>query len=146
MQRKTLLSMIAFLWTRLPAGLRSRFLNQLFADSGRGSGSSRCLTLDLLNMHSGPVLDANQDGSVTEAEFEQGKDTAVAGILSNYQIGAPDSPIETSLEGYEFTADGIIRLQTSLSLQSRRHRSESRFESGSYYPRGPSASASDRRG
>ena len=111
MRRKTLLSMIAFLWVAAQPVFAHDFSTSYSQIRVEGPQVHVALTLDLLNMHSGPVLDSNQDGSVTEAEFEQGMDTTVAAILSNYQIGAPDSPIETSLEGYEFTADSIIRLQ-----------------------------------
>ncbi len=68
------------------------------------------LTLNLLDMHTGPDLDLDQDGFVSYQELEEGIVDLFAAIKANYHVLAPDVPLESVVDNYDFIADNVARI------------------------------------
>ena len=71
------------------------------------------LTLTLTDLHLGPTLDLDQDGEVTQEEFDQTIDTTLATIRDNYLVGAPDPPSRTTIDAYTLASPTVGRFSIS---------------------------------
>ena len=74
------------------------------------------LTLNLLDMHTGPDLDLDGNGLVSNEELEEGIDRLFEAIGENYKVLAPDVPQETTIDKYEFIADNVARIDITYTF------------------------------
>jgi hypothetical protein len=81
-----------------------------------GSQVDIMLTLSLLDLHTGPVLDVDQDGLVSTDEFEQGLVVLFDAIRENYHVRDPDAPLESVVAGYEFVAENVARIDIAYTF------------------------------
>ena len=75
------------------------------------------LTLNLLDMHTGPVLDLDRNGLVSNQELEEGVVILFEAIGENYKVLAPDVPLETAIDNYEFIADNVARIDIAYTFE-----------------------------
>ena len=69
------------------------------------------LTLTLTDLHLGPTVDLNADGSVSPEEFQETIDATLAAIRDNYQVGAPDPPSRVTIRAYTLASPTVGRLE-----------------------------------
>ena len=68
-------------------------------------------TINVTELHNGPVVDIDLDGVVTDAEMDASVDVLTQAILDNYQVSLPGSePMVPERVGYDLVAGNVIRL------------------------------------
>ena len=68
------------------------------------------LTLNLLDLHAGPQVDADADGLATSDELDEVIVEFFEAIREHFLVRAPDVPAESFLDNYDFVADNVARL------------------------------------
>ena len=110
MQGKTVCGVIIFLLSLPASALAHDFSTSYSLIEAEGSEVRVILTFSATDFHEGPQLDVDQDGRVDAEEFERSIDVFFQAIEANYQLSAPDPPLDTALEGYSLTAENVARL------------------------------------
>ena len=111
MQRTPLRGVIVCLLAFAGPALAHDFSTSYSLIEAEGPEVSVMLTFAATDFHEGPTLDLNQDGRVDTEELKAGIDALFAAIDANYQISAPDPPLDTVLAEYSFTAENVARLR-----------------------------------
>lgn len=76
-----------------------------------GNRAEVAFTISAVELHSGPIIDADGNGEVTVAELDASIGTLTAAILEHYRVRLPDGdPVVPRPMGYAFVADNVVRL------------------------------------
>lgn len=73
-------------------------------------------TLNLLDLHNGPKVDRDADGTVSAEELDENIESVFAALKANYHVEAPDPPQRTIVERYDLAADNAVRLDLLYSF------------------------------
>jgi hypothetical protein len=69
------------------------------------------LTLNLLDLHTGPVVDADGDEVVTYDEIDERIEAVYQAVRNHYHVRAPGEPIASTLERYELVGDAALAME-----------------------------------
>ena len=118
MQRKPLLGVIVCLLAIAGPARAHDFSTSYSLIAAEGPEVSVMLTFSATDFHEGPRLDLNEDGRVDVEELEAGIDALFVAIDANYQVRAPDAPLDTALEEYFLTAENVARLRVVYTFEA----------------------------
>ena len=79
-----------------------------------GSDVDIGFTIDVAELHNGPLIDTDLDGEATAAELDASIEVFTSAITENYRVSLPDAdPAAAERTGYEFVSPNIVRLALS---------------------------------
>ncbi len=67
-------------------------------------------TINLADLHAGPVVDADGDGMITVDELDSRIEAVYGAIKANYGITAAQPPISTTVDRYQLLDENVLRL------------------------------------
>src|SRR5262245_40512263 len=66
------------------------------------------LTLNLLDLHGGPLVDSDGDEFISDDEIEERIDAVFQAVKNHYRLRAPDAPTALMLEKYGLVDDSVL--------------------------------------
>ncbi len=118
MHGKTVLGVIIFLLVVRAPALAHDFSTSYSLIEAEGPEVRVILTFSATDFHEGPQLDVDQDGQVDAEELDAGIDALFAAIEANYQLSAPNPPLETALAEYSLTAENVARIRVLYTFEA----------------------------
>ncbi len=76
-----------------------------------GNAVRVAFTMNLLELHLGPTVDADGDEVVTYDELDEGIESLYAAIKKHYQLRVPEEPTAVLLERYDLSDENTVRMQ-----------------------------------
>ena len=118
MQSKTLLGLIVCLLVVAGPARAHDFSTSYSLIEAEGRAVQVMLTFSATDFHEGPRLDLDEDGRVDSEEFDAGIDALFVAIASNYQLRAPNPPLDTALTDYSLTAENVARIRVLYTFEA----------------------------
>ena len=77
-----------------------------------GTQAAVTFTINPVEMHNGPQLDADGDSAVSAAELDQSLDVLTAAILDHYRLSLPGGePVAPERTGYDYSSGAVVSLE-----------------------------------